>query len=68
MGLSGFWILFSILIAGELWGITGMLIGAPLFAVIYDLIRTFILDRLRKRREDGLIDAYEAQFGEQAEK
>ncbi len=45
-----------------------MLIGAPLFAVIYDLIRTFILDRLRKRREDGLIDAYEAQFGEQAEK
>ncbi len=67
MGLSGFWILFSILIAGELWGITGMLIGAPLFAVIYDLIRTFLLDRLHKRRKDELIDAYEAQFGEQAE-
>lgn len=65
MGLSGFWILFSILIAGELWGIAGMLIGAPLFAVIYDLIRTFIFARLHLRQEDELIAAYTAEFGAQ---
>ena len=49
LGLSGFWILFAILVFGDLWGFVGMLIGAPLFAVIYDLIRRGIYYLLRWR-------------------
>ena len=48
-GLSAFWVLFSILFFGGLWGIFGMLIGCPLFAVIYRIIRDFIAMRLEKR-------------------
>ena len=38
IGLSSFWVLFSILVFGGLFGFVGMLIGVPLFAVVYDII------------------------------
>ncbi len=37
-GLSSFWVLFSILFFGGLFGFVGMIIAVPAFAVIYDLI------------------------------
>ncbi len=41
-GLSSFWVLFSITFFGGLFGIVGMIIGVPLFAVLYDLVRKVI--------------------------
>lgn len=41
-GLSSFWVLFAIVLFGGLWGLAGMIIGVPLMAVIYDLIRKFV--------------------------
>ncbi|MDZ7548367.1 AI-2E family transporter, partial [Clostridium perfringens] len=35
IGISAFWILFSILVAGKLLGVVGMIIGVPLFVIIY---------------------------------
>jgi len=34
-GLTGFWVIFSITFFGGLWGIAGMVVGVPLFAVLY---------------------------------
>lgn len=34
-GLSGFWVIFAILVGGGFFGFTGMVVGVPLFAVIY---------------------------------
>lgn len=48
-GLSAFWVLFSILLFGGFWGIMGMLVGCPLFAVIYRIIKDFISMKLRKK-------------------
>lgn len=48
-GLSTFWVLFSIMFFGGLWGITGMLIGVPLFAVIFD-IGNKVLEHLIKKK------------------
>lgn len=41
-GLSGFWVMFAIVFFGGLWGLIGMVIGVPLMAVIYDLVRRFV--------------------------
>lgn len=41
-GLSSFWVLFAIVLFGGIWGIAGMIIGVPLMAVIYDLIRKYV--------------------------
>lgn len=49
-GLSAFWVLFSILLFGGLWGIVGMLVGVPLFAVIYEMISDYINARLASRK------------------
>lgn len=49
-GLSSFWVMFAILLFGGLWGIVGMIIAVPLMAVIYDLVRRFVYDRLSKKQ------------------
>ena len=62
LGISGIWILFSIMAFSSLWGIIGMLVGVPLFAVIYDLIRKLIYSLLHRRGQDERITVYEDKF------
>ena len=49
IGISAFWILFSLLIFSKLLGFVGMIIGVPIFAVIYSLIKETVEIRLRKK-------------------
>lgn len=49
IGISAFWILFSILVAGKFLGLVGMIIGVPLFAVVYAIIKEIVEDRLKKK-------------------
>lgn len=49
IGISAFWILFSIMIAGKVLGFVGMIIGVPLFAVIYSLIKEVVEEKLRNK-------------------
>lgn len=55
-GLSSFWVLFSIVLCGGLWGIVGMVICVPLFAVIFDLLRKLVRRGLKK---NGRMDLWE---------
>ena len=48
-GLSAFWVVFSILLGGGLFGFAGMLLGVPVFAVIYYIVKTFTEWLLRKK-------------------
>lgn len=48
--LSSFWVLFAILLFGGLFGIVGMVIGVPVFAFFYQLIREWVLGRLKKQK------------------
>ncbi len=41
-GLSPFWVLFSIILCGGLFGIVGMIIGVPLFSVLSTLISEWV--------------------------
>lgn len=43
VGLSSFWVLFSITLFQGLFGFVGLLIGVPVFAVIYDLIKRAVV-------------------------
>lgn len=49
VGLPSFWILVSITFFGGLFGFSGMLLGVPVFAVIYMLVREFVEERLKKK-------------------
>jgi len=48
-GLSGFWVIFSILLFGGIFGVAGMLCGVPLFAVIYTSIGSWSKNRLEMK-------------------
>ncbi len=63
-GVSSFWVLFSILLFGGLWGIVGMVVAVPLFAVIYDIIRKLVIIGLRK---NGCADLMQCSQQEPAE-
>lgn len=57
-GLSSFWVLFSILVAGGLFGFVGMIVGAPTFALIYYIIKMYIQERLEKKKLPTDSDCY----------
>ena len=49
IGISGFWVLVSITVAGGLFGFAGMLLGVPVFAVLYMLVTEFINFTLKNK-------------------
>lgn len=50
LGISDFWVLTSILVFGGIFGIAGMLLGVPFFAVLYTIISDAVNKRLKKKR------------------
>jgi len=48
-GLPSFWVLFSILLFGGLFGFVGMIIAVPTFAVIYSVVSRLVNRSLTKK-------------------
>lgn len=51
VGLSGLWVLMSISIGGGLFGALGMLLGLPIFSIVYTLLKEEMHRRLKKKGE-----------------
>ena len=66
-GLSSFWVLFAILLFGGLWGFVGMIIGVPLFAVIYDVVKKLVIHGLCRNDELEMLGTYHEAFGDPEE-
>ena len=47
-GISGFWVLFSIILGAGLFGFWGMLLGVPVFVVIYTLVNGLVARKLER--------------------
>ncbi|MBQ9148076.1 MAG: AI-2E family transporter [Oscillospiraceae bacterium] len=58
-GVSSFWVLFSILLFGGLWGLVGMIIAVPLFAVIYNTIRRLVFRGLHRNQCNDVLENYD---------
>ncbi len=48
-GLSSFWVIFSILLGGGLFGIAGVLLAVPTFSVVYLVIKNTIEKKLKEK-------------------
>lgn len=57
-GLSSFWVLFSILVFGGILGPVGMIIGVPLFAVIYRLASERVATLLKRKNLSDKTEDY----------
>lgn len=49
VGLPGLWVMFSILIFGDLFGFMGMLIGVPICSLLYRILKESTHHRLKKK-------------------
>lgn len=67
-GLSNFWVLFSIVLFGGIWGLVGMVICVPLFAVIYDVVKKLVYKGLRKHNRLDIWDEYKQKYPEEEPK
>ena len=47
-GITGFWVMFSIILGGGLFGFWGLLLGVPVFVVIYSLVTNLVVKKLRR--------------------
>ena len=61
-GLSSFWVLFTIILFGGLWGVVGMVIGVPLFAVIYDTVKRLVRLGLFRKGQLEVWEQYKADY------
>lgn len=57
-GISSFWVLFSILLFGGLFGFVGMIIAVPTWAVLLHFVKNVSESRLRKRGLPVETEAY----------
>lgn len=57
-GLSSFWIIFSILLGGGLFGFAGMILGVPICGVIYYIVKRVVEQRLKQRHFPSETAAY----------
>lgn len=58
-GLAGFWVIFAITLFGGLFGVFGMIIGVPIFAVIYAGIRSGLNILLSKKEMPTELEKYQ---------
>ena len=61
-GLSSFWVLFTIILCSGLWGVAGMVIAVPLFAVIYDTVKRLVCRGLIQKDQVELWENYKADY------
>lgn len=65
IGLSALWVLFAITVGGNSAGVLGMLLGVPLFGILYTVVSIVTNNRLKKRNID--INAIEEELKKEVE-
>ncbi len=48
-GVSPLCVMIAITTMGSLWGLTGMLLGVPLYATVLELLDIYVIDKLQKK-------------------
>ena len=67
MGLSAFWVLVAIVVMSGLFGFAGMIIGVPIFSVMYNLAERLIDKRLEAKKMPVKLEEYYESFPEKIE-
>ena len=66
-GLSSFWVLFAIVLCGGLWGVVGMVICVPMFAVLYDIVKRLVRRGLGRKGQSHLWEQYKEEYPDDAQ-
>ncbi len=67
-GLSSFWVLFAIVLFGGLWGLPGMIVCVPVFAVAYDIVKKLVHRGLTRTGQTEVWEQYKADYPDEPPK
>ena len=59
VGISGFWVMFAIIVGAGLFSFWGMLLGVPVFVVLYTLLNSLVERKLRRSDLPVEMEAYQ---------
>lgn len=62
--LAPVWVIFAVILCGGLWGFPGLLIGVPLFAVVYDIVGKICAHMLKRNGKHHLLVEFKQRFSE----
>lgn len=62
-GLPALWVMFAILVGGGIFGVIGMFIGVPVFAVIYKFTKEYLENRLSEKELPRETESYKVIKG-----
>ncbi|MBR3936215.1 MAG: AI-2E family transporter, partial [Oscillospiraceae bacterium] len=62
-GLPALWVMFAILVGGGMFGVIGMFVGVPAFAVIYQFTKEYLENRLKKKNLPEQTESYKVIKG-----
>ena len=66
-GISSFWVLFAILVGGGIFGFVGMVMGIPIFAVVYAYVCYMVNKKLKKKGLSVNLEDYKYIYREKLE-
>jgi predicted PurR-regulated permease PerM len=66
LGLRGVWIMLAVALFGALFGVWGMFLSAPIFSILYALIRDAVNAKLKKQGDSTSTDHYTDMFASTA--
>lgn len=61
IGISSFWVILSIVIGGGMFGLAGILLSIPVFAVVYAIVQVAVANKLKRKGMPPSTDAYRDQ-------
>lgn len=61
IGINSFWVIFAIVLGGGLFGLTGILLGIPVFAVIYSFVQMLVESKLKQKGMPPDTQSYHGQ-------
>jgi predicted PurR-regulated permease PerM len=62
IGLNSFWVIFATMLFGGLFGLWGYIFGAPVFTIIYGIIKEVVDLRLDKKRFQHELDKVDDEY------
>lgn len=57
--LASFWVMFAIIVGGGLFGFLGMILGVPVFAILYTYVRRGVNGKLNEKQLETDTSTYE---------
>ncbi len=61
VGVSPFWVMFAMILGGGMFGLPGMLLGVPVFAILLFIVRTISNKKLAQKNMPTSLETYKAE-------